>query len=67
MPTQPFSPVGTGITFATHRDGVCELYVMVFFPREYVGWLRSSTTNEHCLPLQKEVLLDRSHSSLAVR
>jgi len=32
------SPVGTGITFATYRDGVCELSLMVFFPREYVGW-----------------------------
>ena len=38
MLTQPWSPVGTGITFATHRDGICELWAMVFFPREYVGW-----------------------------
>jgi hypothetical protein len=38
MPTQPWSPVGTSITFATYLDGVCELYEMVFFLREYVGW-----------------------------
>jgi hypothetical protein len=38
MATLPWSPVGTGITFATYHDGAHELSVIFLYPKEYVDW-----------------------------